>query len=151
MIFLHDSELVHVDSYVDIIEHYGVKGMKWGKHRANMRDARRLRKSTRRQLDNEEATIGNRYGILYALGEEGRHANNRVRDFRRLAERRANNDISVKKQKYIDKYSTDGTINGLNDKGKKKYTRLQSKAKRLADKHYEDIDFGYRVNKSSYV
>lgn len=35
MIFLHDSELVHVDSYTDIIEHYGVKGMKQTRNEIN--------------------------------------------------------------------------------------------------------------------
>lgn len=33
MIILNDNTLAHVDSYVDVIEHYGVKGMKWGVHR----------------------------------------------------------------------------------------------------------------------
>jgi hypothetical protein len=30
MIILKDDILIHVDSSTDIIEHYGVKGMKWG-------------------------------------------------------------------------------------------------------------------------
>lgn len=37
MIIIKDDTLVHVDSSTDIIEHYGVKGMRWGKHRANMK------------------------------------------------------------------------------------------------------------------
>ena len=31
MLILHEGELLHTDSSTDIIEHYGVKGMKWGK------------------------------------------------------------------------------------------------------------------------
>ena len=31
MIIFKDDKLTHVDSSVDILEHYGVKGMKWGK------------------------------------------------------------------------------------------------------------------------
>lgn len=31
MIILMDDKLSHVDSYTDVLEHYGVKGMKWRK------------------------------------------------------------------------------------------------------------------------
>ena len=31
MILLHEGELLHTESSADILEHYGVKGMKWGK------------------------------------------------------------------------------------------------------------------------
>ena len=31
MLILHEGELLHTDSSTDILEHYGVKGMKWGK------------------------------------------------------------------------------------------------------------------------
>ena len=34
MLILHEGELLHTDSSTDILEHYGVKGMKWGKRRA---------------------------------------------------------------------------------------------------------------------
>ena len=39
MIILKDDILVHVDSSTDIIEHYGVKGMKWGSVRRARRQA----------------------------------------------------------------------------------------------------------------
>ena len=31
MLILHEGELIHTDSSTEILEHYGVKGMKWGK------------------------------------------------------------------------------------------------------------------------
>lgn len=34
MYVIHENELVHVDSGSDVLEHYGVKGMKWGQRRA---------------------------------------------------------------------------------------------------------------------
>ena len=150
MIILKDDDLVHVDSSLDILEHYGVKGMKWGKHRANIKAAKKLRKVTRRNLNYDKDNLGTGYGFLYAIGAEGAQSKHRNTDFRRLAEKKANNDTSVKRQKYIDKYSTDGTVNGLNDKGKKKYTKLQSKTKKLVNKNYNNMELGYQNNKRRY-
>ena len=150
MIILKDDILVHVDSSIGILEHYGVKGMKWGKHRVNMKTAKKLRKVTRRNLNNDVDNLRNVYGFIYALGAEGVHTKNRNTDFRSLAKKKANNDTSVKRQKYIDKYSTDGTINGLNDQGKKKYAKLQSKTKKLVDKNYNNMEVGYQNNKHRY-
>ena len=31
MLILHEGELLHTDSSTEILEHYGMKGMKWGK------------------------------------------------------------------------------------------------------------------------
>ena len=31
LLILHEGEILHTDSSTDILEHYGVKGMKWGK------------------------------------------------------------------------------------------------------------------------
>ena len=150
MIILKDDTLKHVDSSLDILEHYGVKGMKWGKHRANIKAAKKLRKVTRRNLNYDKDNLGTNYGFLYAIGAEGAQSKHRNTDFRRLAEKKANNDTSVKRQKYIDKYSTDGTVNGLNDKGKKKYTKLQSKTKKLVNKNYNNMEKGYQNNKHRY-
>ena len=150
MIIIKNDKITHVDSSTDILEHYGVQGMKWGKHRANMKAAKKLRKVTRRNLNYDDANLRNGYGIMYAIGAEGAHTKNRNTDFRSWAEKKANNDTSVKRQKYIDKYSTDGTINGLNDKGKKKYSKLQSKNKKLVNKHYNNMEVGYQNNKHRY-
>ena len=150
MIILKDDTLKHVDSSLDVLEHYGVKGMKWGKHRANIKAAKKLRKVTRRNLNYDKDNLGTGYGFLYAIGAEGAQSKHRNTDFRRWAEKKANNDTSVKRQKYIDKYSTDGTVNGLNDKGKKKYTKLQSKTKKLVNKNYNNMEVGYQNNKHRY-
>ena len=150
MIIIKNDKITHVDSSTDILEHYGVQGMKWGKHRANMKAAKKLRKVTRRNLNYDDDDLRNGYGIMYAIGAEGAQTKNRNTDFRSLAEKKANNDTSVKRQKYIDKYSTDGTINGLNDEGKKKYSKLQSKNKKLVNKHYNNMEVGYQNNKHRY-
>ena len=145
-----DSNATNLVAIDDFLAHYGVKGMKWGKHRANIKAAKKLRKVTRRNLNSDDANLGNGYGILYAIGAEGAHSKRRNTDFRRWAEKKANNDTSVKRQKYIDKYSTDDTVNGLNDKGKKKYTKLQSKTKKLVNKNYNNMELGYQNNKYRY-
>ena len=31
MLILHEGEFLHTDSFTDVLEHHGVKGMKWGK------------------------------------------------------------------------------------------------------------------------
>lgn len=51
MLLIEDDKLVHVDSSLDILEHYGVKGMKWGK-RMKRTLAVYANKDTRRQYLN---------------------------------------------------------------------------------------------------
>ena len=34
MLILHEGELLHTDSSTEILEHYGVKGMKWGNRKS---------------------------------------------------------------------------------------------------------------------
>lgn len=30
MLIINENELIHTDDFNDIIEHYGIRGMKWG-------------------------------------------------------------------------------------------------------------------------
>ena len=46
MILIHEGEILHTDSSTDIIEHYGVKGMKWGKRLHKYKVDRIKRRST---------------------------------------------------------------------------------------------------------
>ena len=46
MIILHKGGMLHTDSSTDIIEHYGVKGMKWGKSLHKYKVDRIKRRST---------------------------------------------------------------------------------------------------------
>ena len=46
MLILHEGEILHTDSSTDIIEHYGVKGMKWGKRLHKYKVDRIKRRST---------------------------------------------------------------------------------------------------------
>ena len=150
MIVLMDDELVHVDSSLDVLEHYGVKGMKWGKHRANMRLAKALRKQGSKNLEEDKVGYGVGYILGYALGQEGNMAKDRHNNFKDYADKKAKNHISVKKQKYIDKYSSDSTTKGLNTKGQRKYSKLKKKASKLSNKYYDDIESHYQNTKGNY-
>ena len=153
MIILKDDTLVHVDSSTDIIEHYGVKGMRWGKHRANMKKVRQEQnalikklksdkktsvKTIRKEnLDNDEMLAAKSRGKNKPSYEDlYTHARKRVN----LVEKRGNDELAyktaklnkrfqIKKQLYIDKYSSTNDIKGLNDKGMKK---LDKEAHRYA-------------------
>ena len=153
MIILKDDTLKHVDSSLDILEHYGVKGMKWGKHRANMKKVRQEQKSRvkklksdkkisvktirKENLDNDEMLAAKSRGKNKPIYEDlYTHARKRVN----LVEKRGNDELAyktaklnkrfqIKKQLYIDKYSSTNDIKGLNDKGMKK---LDKEAHRYA-------------------
>ena len=63
---------------------------------------------------------------------------------------RANIKAAKKLRKVTRRNLNYGTVNGLNDKGKKKYTKLQSKTKKLVNKNYNNMEVGYQNNKHRY-
>ena len=52
MLILHEGELLHTDSSTEILEHYGVKGMKWGK---------RLSSAATKVYDNHKENLRYKY------------------------------------------------------------------------------------------
>ena len=50
MIIIKDDTLTHVDSSTDIIEHYGVKGMKWGSVRRARRQADKFNSLVKKEM-----------------------------------------------------------------------------------------------------
>ena len=63
MLILHEGELLHTDSSTDVLEHYGVKGMKWGK---------RLRSAATAVASNDRVRATGRY--LKDYGKEYKKA-----------------------------------------------------------------------------
>ena len=51
MIILKDDILIHVDSSTDIIEHYGVKGMKWGSVRRARRKSEKFNSLVKTEMN----------------------------------------------------------------------------------------------------
>ena len=144
---LKDDDLLHVDSSTDILEHYGVQGMKWGKHRANMKKVRQeqnarikklksdkktsLKNIRKENLDNDKMLADKSRGKNKPSYENfDTHARKRVE----LVEKRGNDELAykmakldkrfeIKKQRYIDKYSSTDDLKGLNDKGIRKFDK----------------------------
>ena len=52
MLILYEGEILHTDSSTDILEHYGVKGMKWGKRLHKYKVDRIKRRSTELKAKN---------------------------------------------------------------------------------------------------
>ena len=51
MLILHEGELLHTDSSTDILEHYGVKGMKWGKRLFKSSSPEEKIKNAKREIE----------------------------------------------------------------------------------------------------
>ena len=81
MLILHEGELLHTDSSTDILEHYGVKGMKWGK---------RLFKSS-----SPDEKIKKAKQRIKDLKEEEKEFNNSLKD-RKKAKSPKSRDLALK-------------------------------------------------------
>ena len=151
MIIIKNDILVHVDSSTDILEHYGVKGMKWGKHRSNMRKVRQEQNSRVKKLKSNKKTTVKNIRKEYndndkSLARKTRGKGNAsYEDFdihagtrAKLVEKRGNAELAykmakldkrfeIKKQRYIDKYSSTNDVKGLNNKGVRKIDKAANK------------------------
>ena len=159
MIIIKDDKLTHVESSTDILEHYGVKGMRWGKHRANMKKVRQEQNARLKKLKyNKRTSLKNirkenfDNDKMLATKSRGKnkpsykdldsHARTRVK----LVEKRGNDELAyktakldkrfqIKKQRYIDKYSSTNDVKGLNDKGIRKFDKAANKYARGGTKN----------------
>ena len=72
MLIIHENELIHTDDFNDVIEHFGVKGMKWGSRRViSDRSARRAKKKLAKMERRTKNSFGNLFkdaGVSMLLG-----------------------------------------------------------------------------------
>ena len=91
MIILKDGLLTHVDSSTDILEHYGVKGMKWG----SVRRARRKAEKFNSLVKNEMKKRGLGDGTFRTEDDTIKTLNKYERDYVKVG-----NELIVKNPKY---------------------------------------------------
>ena len=72
MLIISENELIHTDDFNDVIEHFGVKGMKWGhRHVISDRSARRAKKKLAKMKRRTKNSFGNLFkdaGAAMLLG-----------------------------------------------------------------------------------
>lgn len=72
MLIIHENELIHTDDFSDVIQHFGIKGMKWGQRRViSDRSARRAKKKLAKIERRTKNSFGNLFkdaGVSMLLG-----------------------------------------------------------------------------------
>ena len=150
MIIINEDTLIHTDSSSDVIQHFGVKGMKWGQRRViSNRGAAKAQKKINKLNKRLTDTMGNRFknelsvAVRFgnALDGQYRHIENARKLEKNQAKLLSNKkNISykdalkeVRKPIYGEAYKsqertiTNGYINNLYDSG----VRSSQKAKRF--------------------
>lgn len=121
MLFLHDGELIHADRGSDILEHYGVKGMRWGARRAlnkmekykfKQKKYKEIANSRRRALKGKSqdmtrarikrAVVGQLLAgpVAAAVGAGTVSRNNLQKSANRFDRKADNMDLKIREQKY---------------------------------------------------
>lgn len=115
-----NGELIHVDSSKDIIEHFGIKGMKWGQRRALKKELRTLTKETggkRTVAYHEilnESKRNSRLGTMFKSKRSLKYRINRLKEIRDIGKELDKNLASItltekdkQKIKEAEKYGKD--------------------------------------------
>lgn len=115
-----NGELIHVDSSKDIIEHFGIKGMKWGQRRALKKELRTLTKETggkRTVAYHEtlkESKRNSRLGTMFKSKRSLKYLINRLKEIRDIGKELDKNLASItltekdkQKIKEAEKYGKD--------------------------------------------
>ena len=129
MLIIHENELVHTDDFNDVIEHFGIKGMKWGirSRHSNFKESHSYYKKLDKQASDISPAIINPKHNLYNLAIAKRYD-------------AAANKAIYKSMMY------DNLLKEKQDRAKRKGKKLKDKVvKKLQDKA-EDKYYDYLAN-----
>ena len=123
MLILYEGEILHTDSSTDILEHYGVKGMKWGKRLHKYKVDRIKRRSTRLKAKNGdklylEKKTARKYTRLY--NEKGERVGELGYGNKGIFNRRGEIQWNGVKEKYRGRGYSQAAFNEVENRIKKK-------------------------------